>query len=79
MLRGSKAPQLSVTNGMIWPESPPELNLHQLEDRFIAHRIPSLQILESPCGGKYSLKGHVINVPADIQLKKKMPYIKYRL
>ena len=66
-LRESKIPKLSVTNGMKWPVKPPELNLHQLEERLIALRIPFMQIRELPRGGQYSLKGNVINVPVDIQ------------
>ena len=66
-LRDSKTPKLSVANGMNWPEKPPELNLHQLEERLIALPIPFMQIRELPRGGQYSLKGNVINVPVDIQ------------
>ena len=66
-LRDSKIPKLSVTNGMKRPIKPPELNLHQLEERLIALRIPFMQIRELPRGGQYSLKGNVINVPVDIQ------------
>ena len=66
-LRDSKIPKLSVTNGMKWPIKPPELNLHQLEERLIALRIPFMQIRELPRGGQYSLKGNVINIPVDIQ------------
>ena len=66
-LRDSKLPKLSVANGMKWPDKPPELNLHQLEERLIALHIPFMQIRELPRGGQYSLKGNVINVPVDIQ------------
>ena len=66
-LRDGKPPKLSVANGMKWPDKPPELNLHQLEERLIALRIPFMQIRELPRGGQYSLKGNVINVPVDIQ------------
>ena len=66
-LRDSKLPKLSVANGMKWPDKPPELNLHQLEERLIALRIPFMQIRELPRRGQYSLKGNVINVPVDIQ------------
>ena len=52
---------------MKWPDKPAELNLHQLEERLIALRIPFIQIRELPRGGQYSLKGNVINVPVDIQ------------
>ena len=66
-LRENKPPKLSVANGMKWPDKPPELNLHQLEERLIELRIPFMQIRELPRGGQYSLKGNVINVPVDIQ------------
>ena len=66
-LRERKCPKLSVANGMKWPDKPVELNLHQLEERLIALRIPFMQIRELPRGGQYSLKGNVINVPVDIQ------------
>ena len=66
-LKDNKAPRLSVANGMKWPNKPPELNLHQLEERLIALRIPFMQIRELPRGGQYSLKGNFINVPVDIQ------------
>ena len=66
-LRENKPPKLSVANGMQWPDKPPELNLHQLEERLLALRIPFMQIRELPRGGQYSLKGNVINVPVDIQ------------
>ena len=66
-LRECKPPKLSVSNGMKWPDKPPELNLHQLEIRLTALRIPFMQIRELPRGGQYSLKGNVINVPVYIQ------------
>ena len=66
-LQYGKVPKLSVANGMKWSNKPPELDLHQLEERLIALRIPFMQIRELPRGGQYSLKGNVINVPVDIQ------------
>ena len=66
-IRDGKVPKLSVANGMKWPVKPPELDLHQLEERLISLRIPFMQIRELPRGGQYSLKGNVINVPVDIQ------------
>ena len=66
-LRNINVPKLSEVNGMKWPEKPQELDLHQLEERLIALRIPFMQIRELPRGGQYSLKGNVINVPVDIQ------------
>ena len=52
---------------MKWPNKPPELNLHQLEESLIALRILFMQIRELPRGGQYSRKGNVINLPVDIQ------------
>ena len=66
-LNDGKVPKLSVANGKKWPNRPPELDLHQLEERLIALRIPLMQIRELPGGGQHSLKGNVINVPVDIQ------------
>ena len=66
-LRVSKLPKLSVANGIKWSAKPPELNLHQLNERVIALHIPFMQISEFPRGGRYSVKGNVINVPVDIQ------------
>ena len=66
-IRNSNIPKLSVVRGMKWPEKPRELDLHQLEERLIALRIPFMQIRELPRGGQYSLKGNVINVLVDIQ------------
>ena len=66
-IRDGKVPKLSAANGMKWPEKPPELDLHQLEERLISLRIPFMQIRELPRGGQYSLKGNVLNVPGDIQ------------
>ena len=66
-IRDGKVPKLSVANGIKLPDKPPELDLHQLEERLISLRIPFMQIRELPRGGQYSLKGNVINVPVDIQ------------
>ena len=66
-LRDENVPKPSVANGMKWPNRPPELDLHQLEERLTALRIPFMQIGELPREGQYSLKGNVINVPVDIQ------------
>ena len=66
-LRDGKVPKLSVASGMKWPDKPPELDLHQLEERLIALRIPFMQIRELPRGVQYCLKGNVIYVPVDVQ------------
>ena len=66
-LRNSNIAKLYIVSGMKWLKKPRELDLHQLEERLIALRIPFMQIKELPRGGQFSLKGNVINVPVDIQ------------
>ena len=61
-----KVPKLSVVNKCGFPESRPELNLHSLEERLIALRIPFMQIKELPRGGQFCLKGNVVNVPVKV-------------
>ena len=66
-IRKGKIPKLSVLNGMKLPPKPPELDLCNLEERLIALRIPFMQIRCLGAGGQYSLKGSVVNVPAQIE------------
>ena len=66
-VQNDKTPKLSVFNGMVWPSLPKELDLHPLEERLIALRIPFMQIRELPRGRQLSIKGNVVNVPVDIQ------------
>ena len=61
-----KVPRFSVKNGMFFPQKPPELELHQLEERLVSLRIPFMQLRELPRGGQYCLKGNVVNVPVDV-------------
>ncbi|XP_069109303.1 uncharacterized protein [Argopecten irradians] len=60
-------PTLSLANQMSFPDKPAELNLHQLEERLVALRIPFMQMRELPRGGQLSIHGNVVNVPVDIQ------------
>ena len=66
-IKKGKIPKLSVLNGMILPQKPPELDLGNLEERLIALRIPFMQIRCLGAGGQFSLKGSVVNVPAQIE------------
>ena len=66
-IKQGKIPKLSVINGMTFPNKPPELNLSNLEERLISLRIPFMQIRALNSGGQFSLKGSVVNVPADIE------------
>ena len=66
-IRKGKIPKLSVLNGMKLSQKPPELDLCNLEERLIALRIPFMQIRCLGAGGQYSLKGSVVNVPAQIE------------
>ena len=43
-VQSDKTPKLSVLNRMVWPPLPKELELHPLEERLIAQRIPFMQI-----------------------------------
>ena len=65
-IRQGRIPKLSFINGMKFPQKPPELNLNNLEERLISLRIPFMQIRTLNSGGQFSLKGSVVNVPADI-------------
>jgi len=63
-----KIPECSVANGMTFPTIPIQLKqLTEVEQRLIAPRIPFMVIREQTRGGQFSLKGNVVNVPADIQ------------
>ncbi|KAJ8048747.1 ATP-dependent DNA helicase PIF1 [Holothuria leucospilota] len=65
-LKLGEVPPYSVENGVhFWP-CPQELELFPLEERLVALRVPFMQIRELPRGGQLSLKGNVVNVPADI-------------
>ena len=44
---------------------PQRLNLTPLEER-ISPRMPFMQIRELPRGGKLSIDGNVVSVPADV-------------
>ena len=66
-IKQGKIPKLSVINGMVFPQKPPELDLSNLEERLISLRIPFMQIRALNSGGQFSLKGSVVNVPAEIE------------
>ena len=66
-IKREKIPKLAVINGMKFPDRPPELNLNNLEERLISLRIPFMQIRALNSGGQLSLKGSVVNVPAEIE------------
>ncbi|XP_070561973.1 uncharacterized protein [Ptychodera flava] len=65
-LRHNKIPRLCHINGLGFPDKPPELNLHPLEERLISLRIPFMTLYELPRGSQYQLHGSVVNVPVDI-------------
>ena len=66
-IKQGKIPKLFVINGMTFPKKPPELNLSNLEERLISLRIPFMHIRALSSGGQFSVKGSVVNVPADIE------------
>ncbi|PIK45339.1 hypothetical protein BSL78_17804 [Apostichopus japonicus] len=51
---------------MSLPEVPVELKLHSLEERLVALRTPFMRMRELPRGRQMSIKGNVVNVPADV-------------
>ena len=46
-------------------EQPPELYLYPIEGRFVALRIPFMQIWGLSCGGQKLVHGKIVNVPVD--------------
>ena len=65
-LKKGNVPKLSVLNGLSFPDKPPELELHALEERLISPRIPFMSIYQLPREGQFQLQGSVVNVPVDI-------------
>ncbi|XP_071855533.1 uncharacterized protein [Apostichopus japonicus] len=63
--KGKTSP-LGLDNNMSLPEVPVELKLHSLEERLVALRTPFMQMRELPRGRQMSIKGNVVNVPADV-------------
>ena len=66
-IKQGKVPKLSVINGMKFPQKPAELDLSNLEEHLVSLRIPFMQIRALNSGGQFSLKGSVVNVPAEIE------------
>lgn len=64
--RTGKTPKFWIHNGLKFPVRPNELNLSNLEERLVAPRIPFMQLREMPRGGQVSMKGNIVNVPADV-------------
>lgn len=65
-IKMGKTPAFSVINGFRFPRKPPELDITEMEERLISPRIPFMQLMEKPRGGQKSLRGNVVNVPADV-------------
>ena len=52
---------------MTFPQIPEELeDIHPLEARLLAPRIPFMKLHAAPSGGQYKIRGNVVNVPADV-------------
>lgn len=64
--RKGKTPKFWIHNGLKFPIQPNELNLSNLEERLVSPRIPFMQLREMPRGGQVSIKGNIVNVPADV-------------
>ena len=65
-IKKRRSPTFNKYNGIHWPSKVPELDIFPHEERLIALRLPFMHIQILPSGGQHSLKGNVINVPADI-------------
>ncbi|XP_071855229.1 uncharacterized protein [Apostichopus japonicus] len=65
-INSDKIPPLSLNNNMKFVTIPKELQLHSLEEKLVALRIPFMQIRELPRGQQLNLKGNVVNVAADV-------------
>ena len=65
-IRKKKCPKFSRKNNIFWPTKIPQLDILPHEERLIALRLPFMHIRVLPSGGQKSLRGNVINVPADI-------------
>ena len=65
-LKKKKIPPSSRANGMGFPEIPLHLaDLHQVEWRLVAPRIPFMKVFAAPRGGQKKIRGNVVNVPCD--------------
>lgn len=71
-LQSGKIPACSVANCLSFPEVPEELKLSQMEERLVAPRLAFMQLRELPRGGQLSLRGNVVNVPADVNTTVKV-------
>ena len=65
-IKMNKSPTFNKHHGIYWPPKIPDLDILPHEERLIALRLPFMHIQILPSGGQRSLKGNVINVPADI-------------
>lgn len=65
-MKKGKVPMFWLHNGLKFPEKPKELELSNLEERLVSPRLPFMQLHAMPRGGQLSLRGNVVNVPADV-------------
>jgi len=61
-----KIPKLSIKNGCGFPEKPNELNLFNLEERFISPVMAFMLIHQLFPGGQFSLYGSICHLPIEI-------------
>ena len=59
-------PTFNQYQGIFWPQKVGDLDIYPHEERLIALRIPFMHIQVLPSGAQKSLRGNIINVPADI-------------
>ena len=65
-IKKGRMPKFWIHNGLMFPDRPKELELSNLEERLVSPRLPFMQLRELPRGGQISLKGNIVNVPADV-------------
>ena len=61
-----KIPKLSIKNGCGFPKKPKELDLFNLEERFISPVMAFMLIHQLFPGGQFSLYGSICHLPIEI-------------
>ena len=61
-----KIPKLSIKNGCSFPKKPNELDLFNLEERFISPVMAFMLIHQLFPGGQFSLYGSICHIPIEI-------------
>ena len=65
-LKKDKIPPCVAKNGMSFPAKPDFFYLNELECRMLAPRLAFQKLLQAPRRNQFKVKGHLVNVPADV-------------